>query len=174
MALDVSFPCLDEVGAQVATNLPLPSADPNLLGSDPVWLQQPSELHLGDRLAGLPLSPLRIRISCDLLDQVFRTDRIVLDALEYRLGRRQRPSIGGAAVRPGFNPDGGCPCFVAKVLSAGTQISYRQLKLPVVGAPVLQFLRHRRLRIAQGVLIVDSPAAEAAAQVGQFTVVLDA
>ena len=68
--------------------------------------------------------------------------------------------------------DGGSPCLVAKVLSARTQIGDRQLKLPVVGAPVLQFLRHRRLRITQGVLIVDGPAAEAAAQVGQFTIVL--
>ena len=91
--------------------------------------------------------------------------------VEQRLDVGQDANTAGAAIGLAFDLDGSRSRLVAEVLKRRTQISDCQLKLPVIGATVLKFVRHRRLCIAQGVLVIHRPAAQATTQVGQFTVV---
>ena len=90
---------------------------------------------LRDRLAGLPLNPILVRVGRDLLDQVFGTDRIIFDAIENRLDSCQRPNTGRPAVRSGFDPNRDGPCLVAPI--SASQIGDRQLKVPIIAMPIL-------------------------------------
>ena len=121
------------------------------LRGDPVGAEQLGETVLSEGLASGKLGPRLLRVvdqPCDdgRRGQAMRSGSASNSALMS--ARRRTPSVRLSALPSILT----AAALALSPQSAPARSAIANWKLPVVGAPVLQFLRHRRFRVAQGVL----------------------